>query len=369
MGTKAGGVDPNTPNYLKEITRRKARQIITAGGKDQIVLDGGPYGHSVFTGSILEAIKEGLADFNGDGYITYAELVSYLVPAATNPYQTPAPAYLPGHGSGEFVFRSPKGATKAIVEKPVPDETVPRGEQEASISQPPFSFRKQFTNSIGMKFVLIQPGSFYMGSQLSPVEAARRYGGEAKWLRKEKPAHHFKIKKPFYIQTTEITQGQWKRIMGDNPSYHKDCGNDCPVETVSWNDAQEYIKKLNQMEDTGKYRLPTEAEWEYACRAGTTTEFSFGNELDKLSEYAWYWDNAGKSHPVGKKKPNAWGLYDMHGNVVEMCQNSYVTDRPKVTRGGSYILQAGYLRSAARYESAELDFRGQQHGFRVARDF
>jgi formylglycine-generating enzyme required for sulfatase activity len=357
------------------------------------VLDGGPYGHSVFTGSILEAIKEGLADFNGDGYITYAELISYLVPAATNPYQTPAPAYFPGHGSGEFVFRSPKGATKVIVEKPVPDETVPRGEKAASTKIPSVIPKKEFTNSIGMMFVLIPAGSFTMGSRLSPEEVVSRFGGEAGYFKDEHPKHPVKITKPFYLQTTEVSQGQWEKVMGDNPSRFKDCGDDCPVEAVSWNYVQEFIFKLNQMESTNKYRLPTEAEWEYACRAGTRTTFFTGEciSTDQANYDGIYPGNncpkgqyREKTVKVGSFQPNAWGLYDMHGNVWEWVEddwhNNYKgaptdgrawVDNPRrssrVLRGGSWSYDAWFVRSASRYGFKSV-YRSHSKGFRVARD-
>jgi formylglycine-generating enzyme required for sulfatase activity len=169
--------------------------------------------------------------------------------------------------------------------------------------------------------------------------------------------------------------------MGDNPSHFQQCGEDCPVETVSWNDAQEFIKKLNEMENTDKYRLPTEAEWEYACRAGSTARFCCGDEETKLEEYAWINKNSdGKTHPVGKKKPNAWGLLDMHGNVYEWCQDWYgeypagpVTDPPgpasgksRVFRGGSWNYGARSSRSAYRYRF-DPDLRYSYLGFRVAR--
>ncbi len=112
----------------------------------------------------------------------------------------------------------------------------------------------------------------------------------------------------------EVTQKQWHEVMGTNPSTFK--GDDLPVESVSWNDVQKFIKKLNKKENTNKYRLPSEAEWEYAARAGTTTRYSFGDDARKLRNYAWYYANSNfETHPVGEKKPNTWGLYDMHGNV------------------------------------------------------
>jgi formylglycine-generating enzyme required for sulfatase activity len=169
--------------------------------------------------------------------------------------------------------------------------------------------------------------------------------------------------------------------MGENPSYFKDCGEDCPVEQVSWEDIQEFLKKLNQIEKTDKYRLPTEAEWEYACRAGGTSSFCFGDEVAKLGAYAWYDENSEfKTHPVGQLKPNAWGLYDMHGNVYECCQNWYgkypagsVTDPQgpgsgeyRVLRGASWNFVARFTRSADRGHY-DPDFRENDIGFRVAR--
>ena len=165
--------------------------------------------------------------------------------------------------------------------------------------------------------------------------------------------------------------------MGDNPSHFKAFGNDHPVENVSWYDAQKFIRKLNEMEKTKAYRLPTEDEWEYACRAGTKTRYSFGDDDSKLGEYAWYSENSGKgqedhplgtTHPVGKKKPNSWGLFDMHGNVLEWCQDWYGSKHEgRVVRGGNFH----YIASTAM--SAE---RGQLHpdkhymglGFRVAQN-
>jgi formylglycine-generating enzyme required for sulfatase activity len=155
------------------------------------------------------------------------------------------------------------------------------------------------------------------------------------------------------------------------------------VEKVSWNDAREFIEKLNQMEKTETYRLPTETEWEYACRAGSTSEWCFGDNEAELREYAWYGANSGhKIHPVGQKKPNAWGLYDMHGNVWEWCQDWYgeypagpVTDPTgpatgeyRVLRGGSWGFIAGFTRSAIRVNLNPGD-RSNSFGFRVARAF
>jgi formylglycine-generating enzyme required for sulfatase activity len=250
---------------------------------------------------------------------------------------------------------------------------------------------KTYVNEIGMNFVLIQASSFTMGSQLTAEEVAHRYGGRAEYFRDEHPSHPVKITKPFYLQTTEVSQGQWKKVMGNNASRFEDCGDDCPVERVSWNDAQKFISKLNQMEGTTKYRLPTEAEWEYACRAGTKTPFFTGDciSTDQANYHAEYptkncpkGQYREKTVKVASFKPNAWGLYDMHGNVWEWCQDWYgdypsklVVDpkgpdkgEKRVIRGGSWKLLYGGVRSATRLGSTPSHYSAAM-GFRVARDF
>jgi formylglycine-generating enzyme required for sulfatase activity len=171
---------------------------------------------------------------------------------------------------------------------------------------------------VTMKLALIRPGKFTMGSPDS--EQDRRD--------KEGPQHEVVITKPFYMGATEVTQAQYEAVMGTNPSKYRGPTN--PVENVSWEDAGEFCRKLS--EKTGKaVRLPTEAEWEYACRAGTKTRFSFGDSDSDLGDYAWCGRNSGgKTNPVGRKKPNPWGLYDMHGNVGEWCADWY----------GSYSIKA-----------------------------
>ena len=169
-----------------------------------------------------------------------------------------------------------------------------------------------FINTIDMEFVLIQPGEFDMGSPANEIGRGNDEG----------PVHHVKISEAFYLGKYEVTQKQWHEVMGNNPLYFK--GDDLPVERVSWDDVQDFIKKLNEKEGTNKYRLPTEAEWEYAARAGTTTRYSFGDDDSKLGEYAWYSENSGhKTHPFGKKVANPWGLYDVHGNVWEWVQDEW----------------------------------------------
>ena len=166
-------------------------------------------------------------------------------------------------------------------------------------------------NGVSMKLVLIPSGKFMMGSPDS--EETRKTN--------ETPRHEVTISKPFYFGVYTVTQEQYEQIMGKNPSTctgaHK------PVDTVSWSDAMEFCKKLSVK--TGKTAtLPTEAQWEYACRAGSETRFGFGDDEADLGDYAWYDKNSDlTTHPVGQKKPNEWGLYDMHGNVWQWCQDWY----------------------------------------------
>jgi formylglycine-generating enzyme required for sulfatase activity len=206
-----------------------------------------------------------------------------------------------------------------------------------------------------MDLILIPAGSFMMGSPDSDKDA----------MDSEKPQHRVRITKPFYLGKHLVTQKQWETVMGSNPSYFKGPKN--PVENVSWDDCQEFLKKLNAKSGPGggKFQLPTEAQWEYACRAGSTTRYCFGDKESGLGDYAWYGENSGgKTHPVGEKKPNAWGLYDMHGNVWEWCQDWYdggyyaksPTDDPtgpttgayRVNRGGLWFIDAKSCRSASR---------------------
>jgi sulfatase modifying factor 1 len=235
------------------------------------------------------------------------------------------------------------------------------------------------TNAIGMKFNKIPAGSFLMGS---PADEIGRT--------KDEYQHKVTISKSFYMQTTEVTQGQWKAVMGTEPwkgkTYVKE-GPDYAASYVNWDDAVAYCKKLSEKE--GKtYRLPTEAEWEYACRAGTKTTWSFGDEEKELGDYAWYDKNAGDigeryAHQVGLKKPNAFGLYDMHGNVFEWCRDCYggayykssrkkdpegPTPNPtRVSRGGSWYRNTRSSRSANR-NGLVADFRSDHFGFRLVRE-
>ena len=213
---------------------------------------------------------------------------------------------------------------------------------------------KTHKNGMGMEFVLIPAGTFQMGCS---SEAEQCDAGE-------KPRHEVTISKPFYLGKYEVTQAQWEAVMGNNPSHYK--GADRPVELVSWDDVQEFIGKLNAKEGHIGYRLPTEAEWEYAARAGSAKAYGFGDDVGQLGNYAWYRVNSGEeTHPVGQKRPNAWGLHDMHGNVWEWVQDRYgeysagsaadpadpagpQAGELRVLRGGAWDQTARRCRSASR---------------------
>jgi formylglycine-generating enzyme required for sulfatase activity len=243
---------------------------------------------------------------------------------------------------------------------------------------------KTITNSIGMKLVVIPKGSFTMGSPI-----------EEEWADNDEEQHQVTITKDYYLGVTEVTQGQYEKVMGTNPSYfqkrviRKSDSSMYPIDNVSWKDAVEFCKKLSELPEEKKagrvYRLPTEAEWEYACRAGSKTAYNFGESAMSLVDYAWFKENSNyQTHPVGEKKANAWGLYDMHGNVGEWCSDWYgnypkaaVSDPsgPKVgsirvDRGGGCFTVAGGCRSAERLESDPSVRHDRvnydRNGFRVA---
>ena len=253
------------------------------------------------------------------------------------------------------------------------------------------------TNSIGMTFVYIRAGTFNMGS---PVNEPSRSDDETQ--------HQVTLTQSYYIQNTETTQGQYQRVLGDNPSSFTNCGMNCPVDYVSWSDAQIFIEALNLLEQTDSYRLPTEAEWEYACRAGSQSAFENGRITEtgcgidaNLSKMGWYCGNSSVTynscydashidgpscagtHPVAQKNANRWGLYDMHGNLSEWCsdwygefQTSSVKDPKgppqdplsrssfKILRGGNWRSSVGTCRSAFRGRNSP-EKRSRYYGFRV----
>jgi formylglycine-generating enzyme required for sulfatase activity len=237
----------------------------------------------------------------------------------------------------------------------------------------------EMKNFGGIRFVKIEAGCFQMG-QDKQTELSDK---DKQTTANELPQHKVCIDKPFYIGESEITQKQWEDVMGNNPSKFK--GMYRPVEKVSWNDTQTFVEKLNDREKGDFYRLPTEAEWEYAARAGTTTVYSFGDDAKNLRQYAWFGNEGygGDTHEVGQKTANPWGLVDMHGNVWEWVQdwydpNAYKNSRAtnpkgaesgqyKIYRGGSWVAKASLLRSATRYSGLPMT-RSGDIGFRLVRE-
>ena len=205
----------------------------------------------------------------------------------------------------------------------------------------------------GMEFVRISKGTFIMGS---PKTEADR--GE------DEEQHSVTIAKDFWLGSTEVTQQQWMKVMGNNPSAHQNCGPRCPVENVTYFDVLEFLRRLNEHNSGATYRLPTEAEWEYACRAGTTTAFSFG---DMLTTKQARFDAQDGPVPVKSFPANSWGLFDMHGNVWEWTSDWYdSTEIKRVIRGGSWYFGADSARCALRYTHEPKD-RGFSLGFRIVR--
>ena len=268
----------------------------------------------------------------------------------------------------------------------------------------------EITNSIGMKLVLIPPGEFQMGSPKELIEEELKAHGDHQWYKEhlpgEGPQHRVRITKPFYLGTYLVTQGEYQRVMGVNPSEFSATGKGkdkvasqdtkrFPVEWVSWDDAVEFCRKLSELPEektTGRtYLLPSEAQWEYACRAGNVGRYGFSSgrsgipkeyEEKAPSDYGWFRDNAGgMTHAVGGKRPSAWGLYDMHGNVWEWCRDWYdvgyyvqtPVDDPtgplggslRVYRGGCWHDPARDCRSAGR-NLIEPGNRNRDVGFRVS---
>ena len=162
----------------------------------------------------------------------------------------------------------------------------------------------------------------------------------------EGPIHQVNIEKTFYIGKYEVTQKQWHEVMGNDPSYFK--GDDLPVEQVSWNEVREFIRVLNGKENSDKYRLPSEAEWEYVARAGTSTDYYFGDSVSELGDYAWYQLNSEvRTHPIGQKMPNSWGLYDIYGNVWELIQDDWHSNYVGAPTDGSAWASGGSLRGGS----------------------
>jgi len=260
--------------------------------------------------------------------------------------------------------------------KPTPSESVAKNESSGPVpvvvkpeSEKADEILKlsPIRNSLGMELKILPPGTFNMGSE--------------RGFDDERPVRKIRLTQPFAIGVYEVTQEQYQRVIGRNPSGFK--GAKKPVDNVSWNDAREFCRRLSELsaeKAAGRvYRLPTEAEWEYACRAGSQAEYTFGDQEAELKVYAWYGENSGRqTAEVGRKRPNAWGLYDMHGNVWEWCQDLYgsypsgaasdpqgpTAGSRRVLRGGNWLTVATVCRSAFRNRYSPSDRDGHR-GFRI----
>jgi formylglycine-generating enzyme required for sulfatase activity len=317
-----------------------------------------------------------LSSLSGDFYFSSSGSVSSSGAASTPSVSAPSPS-ASATPSG---LASPSSANppqiKPLSNVPAASAPPPAGPQVAALphaappSAPASPTAKQFpgwSNSLGMEFVLIPAGEFIMGADNGKPE--------------EKPAHKVIISRPFYLGKYEVTQGQWQSIMNTNPSHFRGKKEPrLPVEHVSWLMAQEFIQKLNAKEGHTQYRLPTEAEWEYAARAGSTTTYSFGNDEASIGQYAWCGKvSKNATYPGGGLSPNAWGLYDMFGNVAEWVSDWHgpypsgtVTDPQGVQIGKLRIYRGGDWRSTTEQcRSADRVFQAPSYhygtiGFRVA---
>ena len=248
---------------------------------------------------------------------------------------------------------------------------------------------ESYTNSLGMEFRLIPAGEFLMGGSKSPKEMviATQFPFETAYFANQFPQHTVRITRPFYVGTTEVTQGQYVAVMNARPWIRKDFvkeGSDYPATYVDWDHAVEFCRRLSAKEGR-EYRLPTEAEWEYACRGGVTTLFCFGDDTSRWNEYAWFHANTravGEKYPhkVAQKKPNAFGLYDAHGNAWEWCGDWYAGDyyqhspvenpfgprngTRRVYRGGCWSNEPAHCLSSYRY-GLDPTYCSFHLGFRV----
>jgi formylglycine-generating enzyme required for sulfatase activity len=371
--------------------------------------------HGLFTHVLLDGLSGKAANQNGQ--ITWLNLASYAIDEVPKKSKELLDVEQQPNLLGNLV-RQPVLA-KVTASKPMPIIEpallkAPFGESEARAAQRAWaSYLKRevlLTNKLGMKLSLIPPGEFEMGSPGSEADRST-----------DEHLHRVRISRPYYLGVYEVTQEEWESVMGSNPSWFSRSGdgkNDVsgldtsrfPVESISWEEASEFCRKLSAREGE-LYRLPTEAEWEYACRGGVKSAYYFGDDRSQLQTYAWFANNSGRStldsdklwetyrttpqkyleallanqchpHLVGAKKPNPFGLYDMHGNVWEWCRDYYAKDyyqsapstdpenttpdkdSYRVCRGGSWFSNARDSRSAYRSWSTATN-RGSNIGFRV----
>jgi|MDTC01.2.fsa_nt_gb formylglycine-generating enzyme required for sulfatase activity len=280
---------------------------------------------------------------------------------------------------------APSGCSENVQAK-----TTAKPAAKDKVKTPPKTLTLDLPKGVKMKLVLIPAGEFMMGGKFSPAESAKKFGGKDIHYASEHPRHKVTISKPFYIGVFELTQAQWETVMDSKPYDGKmvtKIGPDLPASWMQWREAIEYCDKLSKKIGR-KVALPTEAQWEYACRAGSETAFCYGDDPKKIGEYGWLGSNMidnqkNKTYARkgGLRKPNAWGLYDMHGNVWEWCRDWYSKDfyasgkkvdpvcdkeaKTVVARGGSWYNDPIHLRSAARNSWTGPKYRHYNYGFRV----
>jgi formylglycine-generating enzyme required for sulfatase activity len=330
--------------------------------------------HGVFFHYVLEGLEGKAGDEAGE--VTFEDLSKYVrkrVPAKVRELTEGRMRQSPNAKSdlaGEPPVLARISIPAAKPPRPAPDSPPSTGSTPSGSTAPG---GKKITNRLGMELLLIPAGKFRMGSPASEKD-----------LQENENPVEVTLTKAFYMGKTEVTQGEWRAVMGTEPWKGKTDvreGNNYAASYVSWEDAQEFCQKLSEKETGTTYRLPTEAEWEYACRAGTSTQFSFGDEKSRLGDYAWYGgiEQERYAHQVATRKPNPWGLHDMHGNMWEWCQDWFAEKLPggtdprvtaegslRVYRGGGWNGGAAYCRSADRGADSPST-RGDSLGFRVAR--
>lgn len=389
-------------NWFMRMNKTPSRKALTSGGTEPVIDQAGGADHSIFARELIKRLKynESVLESSELHRMIKKDVDARAKRIVGDDAQAPEYAPIPGTKDlgGDFLF-VPRGIDVSIEPSKVASAKG-RGEYgirrdtdfQSNIPTDDSKNGKIVTNHLGMTFVYIPPGTFTMGR---PENEMGRQSDERQ--------HQVTLTRGFYMQTTEVTQEQWQAVMGVNFSYFRKCGDNCPVETVSWEDTQPFIAKLNQQEGKFQYRLPTEAEWEYAALAGSTTAFANGEILiagcghdPYLDAMGWYCGNSAVSyegcfnlkegggsncagpHPVGQKQPNALGLYDMHGNVWEWCSDWYydfpfyhVTEpsrsnngSKRVLRCGSWSIGARLCRSANRI-GYDPGFRSRDFGFRL----
>ncbi|HUU91000.1 MAG TPA: SUMF1/EgtB/PvdO family nonheme iron enzyme, partial [Phycisphaerae bacterium] len=369
-----GGLAPSLAAGLASVA------VLASCAADEISYVDEKEDHGVFAGRFIKGLA-GEADADGDKAVSIAELHAYIKTSmkdwcvAARKTQTPVvfpetpPDVTLARVSGKPFVRPPALGTVPEWAK-VSSWQI----QEVVKAGVPVAKEVNLGSGVTMRFVYIPPGTFMIGS---PMSEEGRY--------KDETQLRVTLTEGFYLGVTEVTQRQWRAVMGSEPwsgkPYAKS-GDDYAASCISWDHAMAFCEALTQK--TGyTFRLPTEAEWEYACRAGTTTAYCFGDDVTAAGDFAWYDANTKDvgeeyAHAVGRKRPNAWGLYDMHGNVWEWCQDRYgaypngsVRDPREllegeymVHRGGCFFGPASGCRSALRPHSA-VDSRGPFFGFRV----